>query len=64
MGDVVAFPQKWAAEDDYDDLDLLTAVDAAIRDLREILAKWGEDGARDQAQECQLMLERVFYGIQ
>jgi hypothetical protein len=35
-------------------------VDAAIRDLREIALRWGDDAARRQAEECRLMLERAF----
>lgn len=41
------------------EIDLATAVDVAIRDLREILAYWGSDGARQRAEECELMLRRV-----
>jgi len=41
------------------DIDLLTAVDAAIRDLRDIAQ--GCDGeVREQADECRRMLERAF----
>ena len=41
------------------DIDLLTAVDAAIRDLRDI--GQGCDGkAREQADECRRMLERAY----
>jgi len=39
---------------------LLTAVDAAIRDLRDISERWGEEAARLQAEECRQMLERAF----
>jgi hypothetical protein len=41
------------------EIDLLTAVDAAIRDLRDIAL--GCDGrVREQADECRRMLERAF----
>jgi hypothetical protein len=43
-----------------DEIGLETAVDAAIRDLREILLCWGTETARRRAQECELMLRRVF----
>jgi hypothetical protein len=43
-----------------DAIDLETAVDAAIRDLREILQCWGTDAARERAQECEAMLRRAF----
>jgi hypothetical protein len=46
------------ANDDFD-CDMLTAVDVAIRDLREILQFWGSEGARVRAQECERMLARV-----
>ena len=42
------------------DIDLATAVDVAIRDLREILLCWGSDIARERAQECELLLHRAF----
>ena len=45
-----------------EDIDLATAVDAAIRDLREIQARWGSDVARQRAQECEQMLRRAFAG--
>jgi hypothetical protein len=41
------------------DIDLLTAVDAAIRDLRDI-AQGCDDRVREQADECRRMLERAF----
>ncbi len=43
-----------------DEIGLETAVDAAIRDLREILLCWGTETARQRAEECELMLRRVF----
>ncbi len=50
--------------DDGDDgeIDLVTAVDVAIRDLREILLYWGSDVARQRAEECELTLRRAFSG--
>ena len=44
------------------EIDLETAVDAAIRDLREILMHWGSDGARQRAQECEEMLRHAYSG--
>jgi hypothetical protein len=41
------------------EIDLFTAVDAAIRDLRDI-AQSCDDEARQQADECRRMLERAF----
>jgi hypothetical protein len=45
--------------DDYE-IDLLTAVDAAARDLREVLTCWGSESARLRAQECELMLRAAY----
>jgi hypothetical protein len=42
-----------------DEIGLETAVDAAIRDLHEILLCWGTEAARQRAEECELMLRRV-----
>ncbi len=42
------------------EIGLEMAVDAAIRDLREILLCWGTETARQRAEECELMLRRVF----
>jgi len=42
------------------EIDLVTAVDVAIRDLREILSCWGSELARQRAEECELMLRRTF----
>jgi hypothetical protein len=44
------------------EIDLVTAVDAAIRDLREILLCWGSEIAQERAQECELMLRRAYSG--
>jgi hypothetical protein len=44
------------------EIDLVTAVDVAIRDLREILLCWGSDIARQRAEECESMLSRAFSG--
>jgi hypothetical protein len=43
------------------EIDLFTAVDVAIRDLREISLRWGEEAARRQAEECRIMLEDALH---
>ena len=43
-------------------IDLRTAVDVAIRDLREIASCWGTDMARERLNECQDMLQKVLAG--
>lgn len=44
------------------EIDLVTAVDVAIRDLREILLYWGSEAARQRAEECEAMLNRAYTG--
>jgi hypothetical protein len=39
-----------------DQIDLVTAVEVAIRDLREILSCWGTESARERALECESTL--------
>ena len=51
----------YRVDDDIDgDIDLVTAVDVALRDLREILSCWGSEVARQRTEECELMLRRAF----
>jgi hypothetical protein len=45
------------------EIDLVTAVDVAIRDLREILLCWGSELARQRTEECELMLRRAFSAV-
>jgi hypothetical protein len=45
------------------EIDLVTAVDVAIRDLREILLCWGSEVARQRTEECESMLRRAFSGV-
>jgi hypothetical protein len=45
------------------EIDLVTAVDAAIRDLGEILSCWSSEMARQRAEECESMLRRAFSGF-
>jgi hypothetical protein len=59
MADIIPFRIK--PEDYAGEIDLLTAVDAAIRDLRDIAANWNDESVRVQAEECRRMLERAFY---
>ncbi len=65
MGVVVAFRPKFeecSDEEDDAEIDLYTAVDVAIRDLREIVLRWGEPAGLEQADACREMLERVYRG--
>jgi hypothetical protein len=59
--DIIRLDDFRARPDDDEACDIVTAVDVAIRDLREILQFWGTEGARARAQECERMLSRVFH---
>ena len=59
MGEVISFPPQSETDIDWE-IDLLTAVDAAIRDLREIGERC-DAAAKRQAEECRLMLERAYF---
>ncbi len=62
MGEIIPFPLQRSQDMQGDDLDvdLLTAVDVAIRDLRDIARALGEETVREQAEACRRMLERAF----
>jgi hypothetical protein len=60
MGEVVEFRARIGITEEEPEIDLLTAVDVAIRDLRDISARWYEVSSRTQADECLRMLERAF----
>ncbi len=62
MAEIIQFPLRPADPDDDEtlDIDLITAVDVAIRDLRDIARALGEDTVREQAEACRRMLERAF----
>lgn len=62
MGDVVVFRRRMVApaEEESPEIDLLTALDVAIRDLGDISDHLTNDAARNQAFECRAMLERAF----
>ena len=47
------------SEADDLDIDLHTAVEAAIRDLQEIEAHWGTERALERLAECRAMLRTV-----
>lgn len=56
MADVIPFP---TGPDALQDLDLFTAVDVAIRDLRDIARQCGDCSASARADECGRMLEQA-----
>ena len=59
MAEVIPFPSLVSSAPEDVEIDLITAVDVAIRDLREIAERWDET-AREQADECRMMLERAY----
>lgn len=61
MAQIIPFPAQASVIDEEPDVDLLTAVDAAIRDLRDIASRWGEEAARMQAEDCRRMLEKAYF---
>jgi hypothetical protein len=61
VAEIIPFRRKNRESEEEDSaVDLLTAVDAAIRDLRDIAERWGEESSRALADECRRMLERAF----
>ena len=59
MTNIIPFIKRVAAQAHETEIDLLTAVDAAIRDLRDI-ARGCDASARQQANVCRQMLESAF----
>jgi len=59
MSNVIPFRQRVPASSPDIDIDIFTAVDAAIRDLRDI-AHACDGPVLDQVEECRRMLERAF----
>lgn len=62
MGVVVAFRPRVESSQSQEEaeIDIFTAVDVAIRDLRDITRQWGEPAALAQAEACRAMLERAY----
>lgn len=61
MGEVVQFVRKTVPLQPEDEsLDLITVIDVAIRDLRDISQLCGPGPASRQADACRGMLEQAF----
>ena len=58
MSNVIHF-RKRVADPTEPEIDIFTAVDTAIRDLRDI-ARGCDDDVRGQVEECRRMLEHAF----
>jgi hypothetical protein len=63
MAEIVQFRSRADLDEEALDIDLVTAVDVAIRDLRDIVARWGEETSRLQAEDCREMLERALAAV-
>lgn len=60
MNNVIPFPARAASPEPELDIDLFTAVDVAIRDLRDISQRLrGDETGHEQARECLEMLSRA-----
>jgi DNA-directed RNA polymerase len=59
MPNVIPFRRRAVLPPDDLDIDIYTAVDVAIRDLRDI-AERCDDAGRLLAEECRRMLERAY----
>jgi hypothetical protein len=59
MSNVIHFRPRMSVPTEPE-IDIFTAVDAAIRDLRDI-ARGCDDEVRGQVEECRRMLEHAFH---
>lgn len=60
MSNVIPFPVRAADSEGELDIDLMTAVDVAIRDLRDLAFRLrGDATGHEQAQDCLDMLTRA-----
>jgi hypothetical protein len=60
MATIIPFPAQADRDPEDEAIDLITAVDAAIRDLADISRNWGSEAARRQAEDCREMLMQAF----
>ncbi len=64
MGEVVYLAARRSALEQFDEavteIDLMTAVDVALRDLADITQHINLDAAREQAEICRRMLKAAF----
>lgn len=61
--EIIRLSDRRARTDAYLDIDLRTAVDAAIRDLREIEVYWGTERGLLRLAECQAMLSTMLESV-
>jgi len=60
MGQVLQFRLKPAVIDQGDALDLMSAIDFALRDLADITPHILHEPSREQARQCRQMLQDAF----
>jgi hypothetical protein len=60
MAEVIPFPLHLRQVEADPEIDLMTAVDVAIRDLREIARTMDLTMSRMRAEETRLLLERAY----
>lgn len=58
--DILKFADYYSIDVPDQELDLITAIDVAIRDLRQVLLAWGTQEGRETAEECARMLRNVY----
>ncbi|MBS7542393.1 hypothetical protein [Ancylobacter oerskovii] len=65
MSNVIPFPVRVSSPDAEPEIDLMTAVDVAIRDLRDLAQRLrGDAVGQEQAEECLEMLSRALANAQ
>ncbi|GAB4069646.1 hypothetical protein KHC28_24410 [Ancylobacter sonchi] len=65
MSNVIPFPVRVPLADAEPEIDLMTAVDVAIRDLRDLAHRLrGDAVGQEQAEECLEMLARALANAQ
>ena len=58
--EIISLCERRKSAESSTDIDLHTAVDVAIRDLREIQDNWGSALALERLIECRELLDAVF----
>lgn len=59
MAEIIPFRPKPKATEEDCEIDLVSAVDIAIRDLRDLSRRLRSKASRQQAEDCRQMLERA-----
>lgn len=59
MAEIIPFRPRTKVTEEVVELDLLSAVDIAIRDLRDLSSRMRGKALRQQAEDCRQMLEKA-----